>query len=1365
MSVEPPTDSFPPRNWASILLWLGVLLLGGWCRWPSPWWLVGVASVTVLWSVAYVKRSRARNPTMALAAVVLLAGSLSGFGAHFHLQRMSLDWPSVWERREARAVEELTEALDALLASGEEAARRTASLASEPSESASERILEEIRAETGMAAVALYEPGGVLTVWSGSHRGPVPATVSTGHARFAYGERPLFSYLYVTAPVPATGGTAVAAALLRADLPAGLGGESGDFAFRIRARTGESIRVSRADRAGAGPESVWDLRWEDRVLFSVSLEEPEPAAERQTVLDRWMRVLALLALGAWLLLALGARRARLRLGLAAGSLLALAMLLPPGPLLAMSELGSPAAFLLPGPGSVTLGRALSLAAAGLVLLGLLGFREPGRARPGLALALAVTMTLGLIHLFRGAATGAFLARSDAGVALVQIALASLLTLGLLTALLLAADPERDDFRPGVLVAALLGAVGLAFLGTFWIRAHGQLPLWWALLWLGPGLLLLRTPGSTNGPLRRTSLVVGAGVLSVSLALVFVWSQQVEARMDVGEREMDRLGAQTDPYLEFLLHRFSARVDSLSRSGAGPVELLYRGWSLAGLAEEGVPVWLTLWSSADVPREELRIGLAPPRPAVADDFLDRVREEGTALVRRFETADAHYGAFVPLSGGQVVTAVVPPRRMAGGGPALGPLFGSVGDAARDPLTLVPLLPGDAPTAPDSVGWVRDGEGWRAERTLTFPDGAYHAHYRVELPDGLVLLARGTILLFLDGLILALLAGIGLGLGLERLPRFGSVGRVLGTFQARITAALFAFFLLSIAIFGTLAFRTLTGAATRTSEALAERVGEEAAGWYLEVQGSMDLLARRVGADLLEYRDGELVGGSVSELVELGLYEGWLPYDVYRTLNQREALRASRVGSVGGWDYVMAYRRLPDGDVLASPVPLRAGATAVRRREMTDLLGFAVILGGALSLGLALLVGRALARPIRMLRVASERVGTGDLEVRIPDRRPDEFGAVFRAFNRMVTRLRTARTDLVRTTRRTQAIVEEAATGVVALDARGRVTLVNPRAEELLGEEIPVGEAVPAGTDAAAELFRWLELYFRDGLREAGAELHVEDRRIRIQARRIPGRERLGGAVVSLEDVTDELRTERILAWGEMARQVAHEVKNPLTPIKLSVQHIFRAWEDRRPDFGEILRRNVEAILREIEGLASIARSFSEFGAPRLAGEEPVEPVDVARVVDETLGLYATGEGRVRFESGIPDELPRVRARKGELKEVLVNLLENARAAIAADGRVVVEASASGAEVELVVRDDGQGIPEELLPRVFEPQFSTRSTGTGLGLAIVRRLVESWGGKVGAESEPGDGATIRLILPIWTDGEEAPTPGDQTEDSTP
>jgi len=216
-----------------------------------------------------------------------------------------------------------------------------------------------------------------------------------------------------------------------------------------------------------------------------------------------------------------------------------------------------------------------------------------------------------------------------------------------------------------------------------------------------------------------------------------------------------------------------------------------------------------------------------------------------------------------------------------------------------------------------------------------------------------------------------------------------------------------------------------------------------------------------------------------------------------------------------------------------------------------------------------------------------------------------------------------------------------------------------------------------------------------------------------------------------------------------------VKNPLTPIKLSIQHIRRAWDDRKPDFGDILVRNADAMLQEIDRLAAIAQSFSRFGAPSDPGAVPVTAVDVAKLVGEVLALYEGSHGPVRFDRRIDEGLPQVRARVPEFKEVLVTLLENARYAVKGGGAVRVDVRADEpAGVLLEVVDNGAGIPPEIMSRVFEPQFSTRSTGTGLGLAIVRRLVESWGASVSLESGPGLGTRVSIHLSAW---DEPPVDG--------
>ncbi len=229
-------------------------------------------------------------------------------------------------------------------------------------------------------------------------------------------------------------------------------------------------------------------------------------------------------------------------------------------------------------------------------------------------------------------------------------------------------------------------------------------------------------------------------------------------------------------------------------------------------------------------------------------------------------------------------------------------------------------------------------------------------------------------------------------------------------------------------------------------------------------------------------------------------------------------------------------------------------------------------------------------------------------------------------------------------------------------------------------------------------------------------------------------------------TRELRSARVLAWGEMARQVAHEIKNPLTPIRLSVQHVRRAYLDGRDDFGEILEGNVEQVLHEIDRLSGIARAFARYGAPPDRRSE-LEAVDVAAVASDVQALYASGERSLAVRVHSVDGAPPAAARDTELREVLINLLENARDALPEDGVVDVTVGPREGGVVLAVSDAGEGIPADVLPSVFEPHFSTRSSGTGLGLAIVRRLVEDWGGRVEVESEPGRGTTFRLWLPAY------------------
>ena len=1287
-----------------------------------------------------------------LAAVALLLATVFGFFGQGQIKVSTNRNAEGWTQREAEIHGALTRRFESLIAAGSSAAQDAQSILTSGSTDDLQEDLSRIRRNRGVTALAVYDADGLPVAWVGIHRGRVPVSIRRGGLPYAFGGGPLFQYIYITETDPGGAGTAVAAILLQANLPSGL--EGSGFASRFRAETGVPIRIQSPERAVNSGGFLWDLGWDGEPLLTVALENVAVDELRAPSIRFWVRFIGAMGFVVWGLVAAGGRGAAgHRVGTVV-SLLVLALVLPVEHLWPGVSLTSPAHFLLPGINGVTLGRLLGV----LLAMGLLCGLFPPKQRPwmgpvaaGLVVAGGFPLAVGLIG--SGPSTS-LLAGGVGGFLPYQLAVALALALLACLPLSLGTKREQREASGWYFIAAASLSMGLAFALGLVAKAEPGFSVGYLALWGIPAYLAARGLGSAIRS-RKAMAWLFAALLGGCAALPAAWSAQIEARIAETEAQLNDLGGEPDPYLAYRLLRLASTADSLDAVISNPVELLYEIWASTGIHDDPIPMWLTLWSGGNLPEQDLAMGVFGNRPGEVDNSLEEVRESGVPSLRWWGLADARYVLLVPLVGDRVLSASVPSRGSPSLSSALGPIFAAMGQPGRGPLSLVPIPPDEVgEPGDDRIRWERRADGWRGIVPLRFPGGWYSAHQNVPLPTTLPMLARGTLLLLFDLILIFCIWGIGRGMARGRDIDVRTLTRVAGSFRARVTLALFGFFVLSIAIFGTLAYQTLSGAAESTATALAERLVDDGAAGYFESFGDMGILAEEVGADLLEYRDGELIEGSAEELVELGLYEGWVPEPIFRELEDRSEVRGVHRASLARWAYVMAYRAMPDGDILATPVPVEAGATALRRQEVAELLGFAIVLGAALSLALAFLVGGTLTRPIETLQIASERVGAGNLRVRLPSDRRDEFGAVFGAFNRMVLRIRRARKTLLRTTRRTQAIVEEAATGVLALDPDGRVTLANPRAEALLRDTIVVGQPIPASGKGAVELVEWVGRYFRDGMSEASTELHFGSRRIRVRGRRVQGEGPLGGAVLSLEDVTDELRTERILAWGEMAQQVAHEVKNPLTPIKLSVQHLQRAWEDNRPDFGDILGRNVSVILREIEHLAAIAKSFSRFGAPKAAGEDPLQAVSIRAVAEEVLHLYRGGEGVVEFELAIPSGLPKVKARETELREVLINLLENSRTAIPYEGRVVVGADAVTQGVELRVRDNGKGISPEFLTRIFEPHFSTRSTGTGLGLAIVRRLVESWGGSVTAESTMGEGTLFKILIPIWSSETEAP-----------
>ncbi len=256
-----------------------------------------------------------------------------------------------------------------------------------------------------------------------------------------------------------------------------------------------------------------------------------------------------------------------------------------------------------------------------------------------------------------------------------------------------------------------------------------------------------------------------------------------------------------------------------------------------------------------------------------------------------------------------------------------------------------------------------------------------------------------------------------------------------------------------------------------------------------------------------------------------------------------------------------------------------------------------------------------------------------------------------------------------------------------------------------------------------------------------------------AARVTGRsqDELQGLVESFNQMAGDLdrqrrdleRSNRLAAWAEMARQVAHEVKNPLTPIQLSAEHLRRVYHDPDVDFARALESCTQTILKQVANLRGIVTEFSSFARPPATVLEPVDPADL--VADVLRPYEGALPPDVRLRLDVPAGLPAVQADRRLLHRALVNLVENALQAVGERGEVVVHARRAEARVEIQVRDSGPGISPELRDRVFEPFFSTKTTGSGLGLALVKKIAEDHGGGVSLEGAPGDGTCARLWLP--------------------
>ncbi|RMG28823.1 MAG: HAMP domain-containing protein [Gammaproteobacteria bacterium] len=455
--------------------------------------------------------------------------------------------------------------------------------------------------------------------------------------------------------------------------------------------------------------------------------------------------------------------------------------------------------------------------------------------------------------------------------------------------------------------------------------------------------------------------------------------------------------------------------------------------------------------------------------------------------------------------------------------------------------------------------------------------------------------------------------------------------------------------------------------------------------------------------------------------------------------------------------------------------RVEAARARYRELAYLrrpLKQSYTLTLSLVLGLSLLsavwaafhLARRLVEPVRELAEGTQAIADGDYTRMLRVSSDDELGFLVKSFNMMTQRLRRAReqaerhqAQIERQRAYLEALLASLSSGVISIDREGQVRTMNEAAARILGVErrtllyqpfVDWSVRHPQLAPLQQRVLEHLRRGEADWSDEVTLDLPEGRRTLMVHGARMPA-----GQVLVLDDITALIQAQRNAAWGEVARRLAHEIKNPLTPIQLSAERLRRKYLPKmEPSEGEVLDRATYTIVQQVEAMKEMVNAFADYArAPRLQ----METLAPDTLVRETLDLYRDTWPNIRFETDLRAADLRIQADRNRLRQLLHNLLRNAVEAIGDDARGRVRiltrplpATREGERdrVELCVEDNGPGFAPEMLDRLFEPYVTTKSKGTGLGLAIVRKIADEHHAEVRAGNVPGGGARLCVRFPV-------------------
>jgi two-component system, NtrC family, nitrogen regulation sensor histidine kinase NtrY len=502
--------------------------------------------------------------------------------------------------------------------------------------------------------------------------------------------------------------------------------------------------------------------------------------------------------------------------------------------------------------------------------------------------------------------------------------------------------------------------------------------------------------------------------------------------------------------------------------------------------------------------------------------------------------------------------------------------------------------------------------------------------------------------------------------------------------------------------------------------------------------------------------------VNQAGKADLIRGIVP--VYSTYNQKDVVGVVVVNYYVPYSLVSKMREITQSyhefrqlKILKNPI--RAGYIITLFLITVVIVFFAYWMGVYLA--------NSMTKPVQELVEATRAVADGNLDVQIQSYSRDEIGMLVQSFNRMTEDLRSKQRDLnasnvelsrinqeIEQRRRYMEIVlRNVAAGVISVDRDGAITTINTSAEKLLN--INPGSIMgrkfreilhESHLDIVKESLKDLVIAKQDTINRH-INLDVRGIKLSLHLHLTMLRDENGefmGTVLVIDDLTQVMKAQRMAAWREVARRIAHEIKNPLTPIQLSAQRLRKRYLSRFNDDEKVFDECTDMIIKSVDELKNLVNEFSNFA--RMPAIQP-EPNDLNAIIRETLTLYQEAHRGVVFTFTPDDQLPHIKIDRDQIKRVVINLLENAVSAMEEKGAVVIS-SHYDPELKMAdfrVADDGPGIPPEDRSRLFEPYFSKKKTGTGLGLAIVNSVISDHNGFVRVRNNTPRGACFVVELP--------------------